>query len=57
MMVDKDVEGFNEVVQCVEKWAEVAKKTKAVIEEITGNPVITNQNMLTEKQKKRLWRK
>ncbi|MDR3168892.1 MAG: hypothetical protein LBU27_03930 [Candidatus Peribacteria bacterium] len=54
LMVDKNVAGFNEIIQCVEKGAQVAQKTKAVIEDITGKPVISNQNSLTEKQKKRL---
>jgi hypothetical protein len=56
-MVGKDAQKFNEVSQCVEKWAEVAKKTKEHIEEVTGEQLITSENRLTERQQKnRLWK-
>jgi hypothetical protein len=51
LMVDKDAQGFNEVWECVAKGADVTRKNRENIEEATGKPVVTEKNMLTERQK------
>lgn len=35
LMIDQDAQGFNDVDECVEKGAKVAKKTRENIEELT----------------------
>ena len=51
IMVQKKVSGFNEVLPCVEKSAEIAKRAREDIEEATGKSIITSNDTLTEQQK------
>jgi hypothetical protein len=53
LMVKKSAQGFNAVVECVDKGSEVAQKTKEHIEELTGEKIVSAGSFLTENQEKR----
>ena len=57
IILQKNVSGFNEIVPCVQKSADVTKIARESIEEATGKSVITDKNRLTEQQQRNMLKK
>lgn len=64
---EKDAKGFNEIAPCVQASVKIVEETKDKIEELTGKPVLSEFNRLTDRKKylrekerntvKKLWKK
>jgi|GEM_PF-4322327 len=48
---EKDAKGFNEIAPCVQASVKIVEETKDKIEELTGKPVLSEFNRLTDRKK------
>lgn len=49
---NKDLKGFDKIQSAAFEWAKVAQKAKEEFEKTTGGKVVSDNNRLTERQKK-----